>query len=51
MKWMMGILSNHAFSVIMCFKASKKCLDKTFDFILPIFKDYFYKSDKRKMRD
>ena len=23
-----GILSNHAFSVIMCFKASKKCLEK-----------------------
>lgn len=46
-----GILSNHAFSVIMCFKASKKCLEKTLDFILPIFKDYFYKTDKWKMRD
>lgn len=46
-----GILSNHAFSVIMCFKASKKCLEKTLDFILPIFKDYFYKSDKWQMLD
>lgn len=46
-----GILSNHALSIMLCFKGSKKCLEKTLDFILPLFDNYFYKSGGWKMKE
>ncbi|WP_178668834.1 alpha/beta hydrolase [uncultured Eubacterium sp.] len=46
-----GILSNHAFSIMMCFKGSKKCLDETLDFILPSFYDYFCKDNGWKIKE
>lgn len=39
-----GIIGMHAWSIVTLFNKSKKCLDETFDFVLPYLDNYFIKN-------
>ena len=42
-----GLISPHAWSIVTMLKKSRKCLDETWDFVLPYVEDYFEKSNGR----
>ena len=41
-----GLIGMHAWAIVMLFKKSKKCLQNSFDYILPKFNKYFTKENK-----